>query len=144
MYLRLWPNKKFIFQRHVYFFTPFREVWVWEVLLANVRNWKNSVAYWSEVWTHRRCGQTGPADGLRAGVQRSVFGFVEEGMHIERLLAVHRHHDCRSEGGSLSVYFVRLRFGCFLKKRLREEGTCQTQRVWMKSRLWSVSQVQSG
>lgn len=44
--------------------------------------------------THRRGGQAGPADGLGAGVQGGVLGLVQDGVHAEGLLAVHRHHDC--------------------------------------------------
>lgn len=80
-------------------------------------------------WTHRRCGQTGPADGLRAGVQRRVFGLVEDGVHTERLLAVHRHHDCRSQRGSLSVFLVRLRFGRFLPRNTSTTGKKQKKKT---------------
>lgn len=53
-------------------------------------------------------------------MQRSVFGLVQDGVHTERLFAVHRHHDCRSEAGSLCVVLVRLRFGSLTQKRLGE------------------------
>lgn len=61
--------------------------------------------------THRRGGQAGPPDGLGARVQGSVFGLVQDRVHAEGLLAVHRHHDCGREGGSLCVVLVRIRFG---------------------------------
>lgn len=63
------------------------------------------------VGTHRRGGQAGPPDGLGAGVQGRVFGLMQDRVHAEGLLAVHRHHDCGREGGSLCVVLVRLRFG---------------------------------
>lgn len=60
--------------------------------------------------THRRGGQAGPPDGLGAGVQGRVFGLMQDRVHAEGLLAVHRHHDCGREGGSLCVVLVRFRF----------------------------------
>lgn len=61
--------------------------------------------------THRRGGQAGPPDGLGARVQGRVFGLMQDRVHAEGLLAVHRHHDCGREGGSLCVVLVWLRFG---------------------------------
>lgn len=81
-----------------------------------------------ELGTHRRRGQAGSADGLRAGVQRRVLGLVQDGVHAERLLAVHRHHDCRGEGGSLSVVLDRLRFGLFFQKKRLQRATGRSHR----------------
>lgn len=107
MYSAAWLNTSIVFTL------------LWEVWGSLAGKWQEAQR-WSEAETHRRCGHAGPADGLRAGVQRSIFGFVEHGVHTERLLAVHRHHDCRREGGSLSVVFVRFRLGCFLKRKTSE------------------------
>lgn len=43
-------------------------------------------------------------------MQGRVFGLVQDRVHAEGLLAVHRHHDCGREGGSLCVVLVLLRF----------------------------------
>lgn len=63
------------------------------------------------IGTHRRVGHAGPPDGLGAGVQGRVFGLMQDRVHAEGLLAVHRHHDCGREGGSLCVVLVRFPFG---------------------------------
>lgn len=74
--------------------------------------------------THRRGGQAGPADGLRAGVQRRVLGLVQDGVHAERLLAVHRHHGGGGAGGSRWFVLVRLRAGPVRQRLGPGEESC--------------------
>lgn len=68
-------------------------------------------------------------------MQRRVFGFVQHRVHAERLFAVHGHHDGRSEGGSLCVVLVRLRFGGFLPRNASERKTKPKEKKPTKTRV---------